>query len=84
VTLLLATQNALRGRSTYGIGSAALLGAWAGILINSAVIDTAHWRHLWIVAALIWVGSMPYSRPGGSRSTGARSSDTTKTRPVPR
>lgn len=84
VTLLLATQNALRGRSTYGIGSAALLGAWAGILVNSAVIDTAHWRHLWIVAALIWVGSMPYSRPGGGGSTGARNSDTTKTRPVPR
>ena len=63
VTLLLATQNALAGRSTYGIGSAALLGSWAGMLVNSLVVDTAHWRHLWLIAALIWLGSMPFSRP---------------------
>ena len=36
--------------SAYGIGSAALLGAWCGLLANSAFIDTLHWRHLWIVA----------------------------------
>ena len=64
VTLLLAIQNALAGRSTYGIGSAALLGAWSGMLVNSLVVDTAHWRHLWLIAALIWVGSMSYARPG--------------------
>ena len=58
VTLLLATRNALAGRSTYGIGSAALLAAWCGILVNSLVVDTLHWRHLWMIAALIWVGSM--------------------------
>jgi hypothetical protein len=44
------------GRETYGIGSAALLGALCGILVNSVVIDTLHWRHLWIVIALIWAG----------------------------
>ena len=64
VTLLLATQNALAGRSTYGIGSAALLGSWAGMLVNSLVVDTAHWRHLWLIAPLIWLGSMPFTRPG--------------------
>ena len=63
VTLLLATQNALAGRSTYGIGSAALLGSWAGMLVNSLVVDTAHWRHLWLIAPLIWLGSMPFTRP---------------------
>jgi hypothetical protein len=55
-TLVLAVANALAGRETYGIGSAALLGAWCGILVNSAVVDTLHWRHLWIVAALVWAG----------------------------
>jgi hypothetical protein len=26
--------------------------------VNSFVVDTLHWRHLWFVAALIWVGTM--------------------------
>jgi O-antigen ligase len=55
-TLGAALANAVAGRDTYGIGSAALLGAWCGILVNSFVIDTLHWRHLWVVAALIWAG----------------------------
>jgi O-antigen ligase len=55
-TLIAAVGNAVGGRDTYGIGSAALLGAWCGILVNSVVIDTLHWRHLWVVAALIWAG----------------------------
>jgi O-antigen ligase len=56
-TLLLAAQNALLGRDTYGVGSAALLGAWCGLLANSAFIDTLHWRHLWLVAALVWIAA---------------------------
>ena len=55
-TLVVALGNALKGRESYGIGSAALLGAWCGLLVNSLVVDTLHWRHLWVVAALIWVG----------------------------
>jgi hypothetical protein len=62
VLLLLATlywagQNAILGRDTYGIGSAALLGAWLGALMNGFFVDTLHWRHLWLLAALIWAGS---------------------------
>ncbi|HWM10362.1 MAG TPA: O-antigen ligase family protein [Solirubrobacteraceae bacterium] len=57
-TLGAAVRNAVLGRGTYGIGSVALLGAWCGLLVNSFVVDTLHWRHLWIVAALIWAGSM--------------------------
>ena len=58
VTLVLAGRNAALGRSTYGIGSAALLASWCGVLANSAFVDTLHWRHLWMVAGLIWAGSM--------------------------
>ncbi len=54
VTLVIALNNVREGRDTYGIGSAALLGAWCGLIFNSAVVDTLHWRHLWLVAALIW------------------------------
>lgn len=56
-TGILAIRNVVLGRDTYGIGSAALLGIWAGLVLNSAVVDTLHWRHLWVVAALIWVGA---------------------------
>jgi O-antigen ligase len=57
-TLLFALRNAIVGRDTYGIGSAALLAAWCGILANSVFVDTLHWRHLWLLAALIWIGAM--------------------------
>jgi hypothetical protein len=62
LALMLATfgwagRNAIAGRGTYGIGSAALLASWCGILVNSIFVDTLHWRHLWAVAALIWAGS---------------------------
>jgi O-antigen ligase len=63
VTLALAVRNAAAGRDTYGIGSAALLGAWCGLMANSLFVDTLHWRHLWLVAALIWAGSALSRRP---------------------
>ncbi len=76
-TLGAAAHNAVLGRGSYGVGSSALLGAWCGLLANSFFIDTLHWRHLWIVAALVWVGTMRRYAPGtptplGSRADGAR------------
>lgn len=67
-TLGLALRNVVRGRDTYGIGASALLGVWCGLIFNSAVVDTLHWRHLWLVAALIWAGAMREARiPGLTR-----------------
>lgn len=37
-----------------GVGTGALLGIWLGQVANSFFIDTLHWRHLWVWAALIW------------------------------
>jgi O-antigen ligase len=56
-TLLLALRNVVLGRGTFGITSVALLACWCGILANSLFVDTLHWRHLWIVAGLIWAAS---------------------------
>ena len=56
-TLCWAARNAVLGRDTYGIGSATLLGAWCGLLVNGIFVDSLHWRHLWAVAALIWAGA---------------------------
>lgn len=69
VTLAMAARNAVEGRDTFGIGSAALLGSWCGLLVASLVVDTLHWRHLWVVAALIWAGTFR-GRP--ARATAAR------------
>ena len=38
--------------------SPALLAAWCGMLANSFFVDTLHWRHLWILAGLIWAGAL--------------------------
>jgi O-antigen ligase len=56
-TLLMALRNAVKGWDTRGIGSTALLAAWCGILANSVFVDTLHWRHLWLVAGLIWAAA---------------------------
>jgi hypothetical protein len=26
--------------------------------VNSFVVDTLHWRHIWVVAAMVWAGAM--------------------------
>jgi O-antigen ligase len=57
-TMAFALVSVLRGRDTYGISAAALLAAWCGLVANSFFVDTLHWRHLWLVAALIWAGAM--------------------------
>lgn len=55
-TAFAAIGSAVRDGNVHGIGSAALLGSWLGLVPNSFFIDTLHWRHLWVVAALIWYG----------------------------
>jgi hypothetical protein len=48
---------AARDGDLHGIGSAAMLGSFLGLLANCPFVDTLHWRHLWLVMALIWAGS---------------------------
>jgi O-antigen ligase len=57
-TLIVAGRNVILGRGTVGLSSTALLAAWVGLLANSVFVDTLHWRHLWILAGLIWAGSL--------------------------
>jgi hypothetical protein len=56
-TLVLALRNAVGSRDTVGIASTVLLASWCGILANSVFVDTLHWRHLWLVAGLIWAAA---------------------------
>jgi hypothetical protein len=55
-TLFFALTLARHDRSVHGVGSAALAGSWLGLIANSVFVDTLHWRHLWVVAALIFSG----------------------------
>ena len=55
-TLYCAVAFARADGDVHGIGSAALLGSWLGLIMSSFFIDTVHWRHLYVVAALIWLG----------------------------
>jgi len=57
-TLTIAGRNAVLGRDTHGIGSAALFASWLGLTASSFFVDTLHWRHLWLVAGLIWAGTL--------------------------
>lgn len=50
LSVLLAYRNARSGSVLHLIALAALV----GLLINSAVVDTIHWRHFWVVLALCW------------------------------
>ncbi len=56
-TIAFGVLNVIHGSDTYGISAAALLAAWCGLVANSFFVDTLHWRHLWLVAALIWAGA---------------------------
>jgi O-antigen ligase len=48
-----------------------VLASIAGHLLNSAVIDTVHWRHIWFIYALPWLNVTPlhYWRPLRARTT---------------
>ena len=67
VTACLAFVLAARDAEIAGVGGAALLGSWLGLIANSAFVVTLHWRHLWVVAALIWAGyaALRPARPSG-------------------
>jgi len=50
----LARRAAGEVEKPYGLSSKVLLASLSGTLANSFVIDTIHWRHLWLLLALSW------------------------------
>ena len=71
-TLYCAIALARADGVVHGVGSAALLGCWIGLMTNSVFIDTIHWRHLYIVAALIWTGYVTARQPSDDSARHAR------------
>lgn len=66
-TLVYAIAFARRDGQLHGVGSAALLGSWIGLSANSLFIDTIHWRHMYVAAALIWTGYTLSERASSAR-----------------
>ena len=67
-TLVVGLSAAMRDSQLHGIGSAALVSSWAGLSLNGIFVDTLHWRHLWVLAPLIWacalIGTRGEAEPG--------------------
>jgi len=59
-TLVLGLKLVLRDRSGDGV-SAVLVAAFFGMALEGAVIDTDHWRHFYLIMAMIW--GMALARP---------------------
>jgi len=56
VLLMGALSRALREvDKPYGLSAKVVVASLGGLLVNSIVIDTAHWRHFWFILGLAWV-----------------------------
>lgn len=53
LTLWLGLEQVIRDRGGDGI-SAVLVAAFIGMALEGAVIDTDHWRHFYLIMAMIW------------------------------
>jgi hypothetical protein len=60
-TLVLGLKLVLRDRSSDRL-SAVLVAAFCGMALEGAVIDTDHWRHFYLVMAMIWGMALAHPR----------------------
>ena len=67
-TLVLGLKLVLRDRSSDRL-SAVLVAAFFGMALEGAVIDTDHWRHFYLIMAMIW--GMALARPREDRDWSA-------------
>jgi len=64
-TLLIGLKIVMRDQDSGGL-SAVLLAAFLGMAIEGLVVDTDHWRHFYLIMAMIW-GMGAVSRTAASR-----------------
>jgi hypothetical protein len=68
LTLGLGLRAVLRDRGGNGI-AAVFLAAFVGMVVEGAVIDTDHWRHFYLIMAMIWgMALAPADRRDQSRA----------------
>ncbi len=70
LTLWIGLRQVVRDRGGGGI-SAVLVAAFIGMAVEGVVIDTDHWRHFYLIMAMIWgMGLAPADRRGSGRAAG--------------
>jgi O-antigen ligase len=57
LTLIQAAIRSFKTRGELSNHYALALAALTGILLNSFVIDSLHWRHMWFLAAIPWISA---------------------------
>lgn len=50
------------------VAMALVAASLAAICVESLVIDTVHWRHMWVLAAMAWAPARPVEADRGTRS----------------
>ena len=68
LTIVLGLGQVVKDRGGDGI-SAVLTASFIGMALEGVVIDTDHWRHFYLIMAMIW-GTALASRAGWTRSAG--------------
>lgn len=64
-TLVLGLKLVLRDPGGSGVG-AVIVAAFVGMALEGVVVDTDHWRHFYLIMAMIW--GMALGRPSAMRS----------------
>lgn len=68
ITIFLALRHVMRDRGGDGI-SAVLAAAFVGMALEGVVVDTDHWRHFFLIMAMIWgVALAPTAAPWQGRA----------------
>jgi hypothetical protein len=60
-TLFLGFRQALRDRGRSGVSNV-VVAAFFGMAVEGMVIDTDHWRHLYLIMAMIWGMAIAHTR----------------------
>lgn len=68
LALFLIVPTGLNAISTndkiFGLSSSLIFSVSVGLLLNSFLIDTIHWRHFWFVLGLLWLVPLPQVEAG--------------------
>jgi hypothetical protein len=68
LTIGLGLRQIVRDRGGDGLG-AVLTAAFIGVALEGVVVDTDHWRHFYLIMAMIWgMALAPVERPGSNRT----------------
>ena len=72
LTIGLGFRQVVRDRGGDGV-SAVLAAAFIGMVVEGAIVDTDHWRHFYLIMAMIWGMALAANNPREPRGSVRRS-----------